>query len=279
MELEKKTQLIALDLDGTSLNNLHEFSPKLVKILRKLSSAGLLISITTGRSTIDVLDKLKILDLKQDTVPCVTYNGGKTFIARRDGEKYFVHHTIFSGHVPEDISKRLIKLSIDLGLVLQYYNGDDGNVYAVPLTDEHISLLDKYANLVGRKQVLIGSYDEVINKFYPTKILILTNDTDALISEARRLFTTDEVNIICGTQATSSPYFVEFLHPSVTKGVGLRHMCEYLNISTDQTIAFGDGDNDKELISYSGTGNVLFIHISIEYIHIHFEGDDEWSSW
>lgn len=43
--------LLALDMDGTLLNNKHEISEKSAEVLRKLADSGVIVSIATGRSS------------------------------------------------------------------------------------------------------------------------------------------------------------------------------------------------------------------------------------
>jgi hydroxymethylpyrimidine pyrophosphatase-like HAD family hydrolase len=52
----------------------------------------------------------------------------------------------------------------------------------------------------------------------------------------------------------SLPYFLEFAHPSVTKGSGLDFLSDRLGVAREQTIAFGDGENDIELVEWAGFG-------------------------
>ena len=52
----------------------------------------------------------------------------------------------------------------------------------------------------------------------------------------------------------SLPYFLEFASPDVTKGSGLAFLAEHLGFTREQTVAFGDGENDVELIEWAGYG-------------------------
>jgi hydroxymethylpyrimidine pyrophosphatase-like HAD family hydrolase len=126
-----------------------------------------------------------------------------------------------------------------------------GDVYAVPKTEEHRTLLRRYAALVGKDQVLIDSYDEVIARTPSAKMLILTKDPDALIEVAKRDLPADMFHIIRGSP---DPFFVEFLLPGVTKGSGLEIMCGKLGIPVEQSVAFGDGENDVEFLAAAGVG-------------------------
>ena len=52
--------------------------------------------------------------------------------------------------------------------------------------------------------------------------------------------------------AKSLPFFLELAHPDVSKGSGLQFVADLLGFTRDVTIAFGDGENDLELIDWAG---------------------------
>ena len=52
----------------------------------------------------------------------------------------------------------------------------------------------------------------------------------------------------------SLPHFLEFAHPEVTKGSGLEFVAGRLGFTREQTVAFGDGENDVELLEWAGYG-------------------------
>jgi Cof subfamily protein (haloacid dehalogenase superfamily) len=52
----------------------------------------------------------------------------------------------------------------------------------------------------------------------------------------------------------SLPFFLEFAHPDVSKGSGLEFVAERLGFEREQTVACGDGENDRELLDWAGFG-------------------------
>jgi Cof subfamily protein (haloacid dehalogenase superfamily) len=50
----------------------------------------------------------------------------------------------------------------------------------------------------------------------------------------------------------SLPYFLEFASPNVTKAAGMSFVAERLGFSPAATVAFGDGENDVELLEWAG---------------------------
>ncbi len=47
---------------------------------------------------------------------------------------------------------------------------------------------------------------------------------------------------------------LEFTRSGVTKGTGLRFLCEYLKIDMEQTMACGDTQNDMDILKTAGIG-------------------------
>jgi len=53
---------------------------------------------------------------------------------------------------------------------------------------------------------------------------------------------------------TSLPYMLEIGNPDVTKGSGLAFVAARLGLDLDRVVAFGDGENDVELLAAAGFG-------------------------
>jgi hypothetical protein len=52
----------------------------------------------------------------------------------------------------------------------------------------------------------------------------------------------------------SLPFFLEFAHPDVSKGSGLAFVAARLGFGAEETVACGDGENDRELLDWAGFG-------------------------
>jgi HAD superfamily hydrolase (TIGR01484 family) len=106
-------QLIALDLDGTTLNSQHKLTEKTCSTLRNLSTLGLTIAIVTGRSKTSAIQYIQDLNLSRP-VPIICYNGSMCFII--DGK---TECKIFSMPIPADPARTLLQFAEKLGLVAQ----------------------------------------------------------------------------------------------------------------------------------------------------------------
>ncbi len=53
---------------------------------------------------------------------------------------------------------------------------------------------------------------------------------------------------------TSLPHLLELGNPAVSKGTGLQFVAERLGLDASDVVSFGDGENDIELLEWSGYG-------------------------
>lgn len=242
-------KLIALDLDGTTLNSNHQVSEKTLSTIRRLSKKGVIVMIATGRSIISTIDYALQFDLAVP-VPVSVFNGSVGFMVsgkNMDGGES--KELLYSNPIPIPMCRELIDFAKKYNWVVQYYNAETGEVSTSPKSDDHMELLNKYAKLTGKKQTYIESFDQLLDSYGSAKLIILCSDCDDLITKATAELTQGAWHFFKG-----SDYFCEFLHAGMSKGEGLRTMTNKCGISLDQVVAFGDGNNDKEFIDYAGVG-------------------------
>jgi Cof subfamily protein (haloacid dehalogenase superfamily) len=84
----------------------------------------------------------------------------------------------------------------------------------------------------------------------PTK-LVAVGDPDALDELEEELKPRFEGRLFI---SKSLPFFLEFAHPDVTKGSGLEFVARRLGFGPQETVACGDGENDRELLDWAGFG-------------------------
>jgi Cof subfamily protein (haloacid dehalogenase superfamily) len=100
----------------------------------------------------------------------------------------------------------------------------------------------------------------------PTK-LVCVGDPDALDGLERRMKGHFGERMYI---SKSLPYFLEFAAPGVTKAAGLDFLADRMGFTREQTIAFGDGENDVELVDWAGHG------IAVENAHDRVKAVADW---
>ena len=84
----------------------------------------------------------------------------------------------------------------------------------------------------------------------PTKLVVI-DDPEVLDELEARMKARFEGRLYI---SKSLPFFLEFAAPDVTKAAGLEFLAQRLGFTRARTVAFGDGENDVELVDWAGYG-------------------------
>ncbi|MEP6812116.1 MAG: Cof-type HAD-IIB family hydrolase [Actinomycetota bacterium] len=196
-------------------------------------AAGVHVIVVTGRMFRSVRPYLDEAGLDE---PVVCYQGA-VVADPRTGE--FLRHV----PIPRAAALEAIDAIIEAGFHVNCYVGD--SLYVAKVTPEALS----YSTFQGLDLHEVGPLHEWLHDD-PTK-LIAVGDPDAL----------DEFEDLVKPRFTgrlfvskSLPHFLEFAHPDVNKGSGLQFVADRLGFTAEQTVACGDGENDRELLDWAAYG-------------------------
>ena len=226
-------KLIALDIDGTIRSNEHPLSERTRRALEAARSAGAIVTIVTGRMYLSALHVTADLDLRS---PVATYQGAH--IADPLSHEVLWHRPLTS----RMLGDALDVLEPGEHEILAHHRGD---VYVERLTE----WVEAYA---GRNHVRAHAVDDLrrLGGEGVTR-LIVGGEDDAVGEVTETLKRTFDSQL----QITRSlPYFCEVLHPDTGKAVALRRLCKMLGVPREDTVAFGNGDEDAAMIAWAGLG-------------------------
>lgn len=230
-----KYKLVALDLDGTLLNNKNTISEYTSSILNKLDNLGIKIVIATGRSYSSLKPKIKKLKLEH---PVVCYNGAMIRNGKND-------EILYNSTIPVDITKELIELSRQNDLHFQGFI--DGEFHY----EKESEYSEFYKNLSGLPGKIVD-FDTLPNPKMTKSMFI---------SEPRRLKEIEgEIRSKYSDRAFiaySKPTFLEIMNITASKSKALDKLVLEYGFTSDDVIAFGDGPNDEDMLSYAGKGVVM----------------------
>ncbi|WP_424766400.1 Cof-type HAD-IIB family hydrolase [Paenibacillus sp. sgz302251] len=209
-------KLIALDMDGTLLNDMSEISSENAEWIHKALAAGIIVSFSTGRGFRSALPYAEQLNLE---TPMITVNGSEIW-----HRPHVLHKRT---HLSSAYVKRLHELAQAHGEPWFWaYTTDD-----IFNKEKWISPEDDYESHHWLK---FGFYTE--DDSIREQILAEVQSWNAL-----------EIT-------NSSPWNLELNPLGVSKASALHELCGLLNIEMSQVIAVGDSLNDIAAIREAGLG-------------------------
>ncbi|MDH4179085.1 MAG: HAD-IIB family hydrolase, partial [Armatimonadota bacterium] len=229
-------RLIALDLDGTLLNDRGEISPSDAAALRHFVGAGGLVVLASGRMTANIRPFYDILDIDG---PTIGYNGALARDSQAAGSRVIVETPLPARYADELIDyTRREAFHLNYYLDEQLYARDDPN-------------LRRFSDLYSRQTGASFSFVPDVACFRgsePTKCILITDPTVPGKPDPRHR---DELyeswHARWGTQITvmrTNPEYLEFYHREASKANALAAVACHYHIEQSLTLAFGDNYND-----------------------------------
>jgi Cof subfamily protein (haloacid dehalogenase superfamily) len=145
--------------------------------------------------------------------------------------------------IPLELARETIKALNEERVGLNCYVDDE--LYVSKITPE----ARRYADFQELELHPVGDLLEWLDR-PPTKLVVI-GDPEPLDELKRRMLERFGGRLYI---SKSLPYFLEFASPEVTKAAGMEFLAEQLGFAQERTIAFGDGENDIELVDWAGYG-------------------------
>jgi len=229
-------KLIVFDIDGTLVGKDHVLDPFTKEVLFRLREEGFPFTLATGKnlpSTKPLADELEI------ELPLILTNGG---MLQSRHEEMLSKTTL-----PLSVTRQVIEICEVLGkdLVIYINNG----IY-IKVMNENI--FPVYSNVISGL-FEIGEWEAITDKLADTnKCLVVDSFVRKNLIEMGRVFEKalkGRVDIL-----HTSTSLVEVMPKGVTKVTGIRKLAVSMGIPMDEIMAFGDFNNDAEMLSAVGLG-------------------------
>lgn len=241
MQKLEHIRLLAIDMDGTLVTSKKEITPRTADALRAAMQKGIEICIATGRYTTYLFDILRPLGI---TGPAVMGNGAAVM-----DEKEMYFHSLISEADLRQISALCLKERAALFINVEGYTCCLDNDYTMQAARHWAA--DRPDNDI---MATLHFYHD------PEKLLAdVIGKTGKLIVLHFEEKRARELIEIFKKQSNLGVIYSEFGHidlanPGLTKLSGLKMVMEMKGLKPEQVMAFGDGENDTEMIEYAGFG-------------------------
>lgn len=234
----KNRHLIALDLDGTLLTDDKKISIRNKQAIFQAIEDGHVVVIATGRPGRASIQYYQELQLK---TPMVNFNGA------------LVHHpldTSWKGiHTPMPLTTahRIIDVSNEVEVKNILAEVQD-QVYLDQYSEDIMTIFQDFPE---QSPYIIGDIKSKL-KYDPTSVLIHPNASQ--VEELRDHLNDYHAEVIEHRKWGAPWNIIEIIKKGMNKAVGLKAIANEYHIARENIIAFGDEDNDLEMIDYAGVG-------------------------
>ncbi len=235
MELYK---LIAIDMDGTLLNDRHEVPEDVKSTLAEAKRQGIKIVLCSGRPIGGLRGYIKALNLDEEGDYAIAYNGALVQDSHTEG-------VVAELSLSHDDLVKLHDLSVELKSPMHFF--DAKGVYSPNADISEYTVLEAYLCQIP---LAYRQVSDIPTNISIPKIMFIDNPDNlnrtiqALPENLKEQYTIVQ----------SSPYFLEFVHPSASKGNAVKKLAKQLDIKQEEIMSFGDNGNDLSMIEYAGCG-------------------------
>ena len=229
--------MVVSDLDGTLLLDNDLISPTVLEARRRLDDKDILFTIATGRGWSQTAHVAALLGV---TIP-IAVQSGALIVSPENGK------ILQSFLIPNDISRMIWDLRDEItDFFVLDLKGDYCNVGI--RTDEGRRLED----LLQEKSVKV---DEAwsIPKEGVVKFLCVGQPVDVMRMSHRIKAIYPGVKQILWREQRHG-WYLELFSPKANKANAVKNIATHYGVKMEQIMAFGDGENDRELLTEVGWG-------------------------
>jgi len=236
------TRLIALDLDGTLLDNRKCLPERNRKALEACIARGIYVVPCTGRTAAGIPEAVReIPGIRY----AITVNGGMLVDMQ---ENKVLDERLLSPQIAVEIYGMLEEYHV---MCDAYIQGDGfSEKYCFEHMDEY-AIPDLVQELVRKTRVPIDNMKEYIRNrnCMVDKLNLFFDDGKQRAKVRRQLKERGDILV-----SSSFGFNLEINGLGASKGEGILRLAQILGVKPEETMAFGDGENDLSMMEKAGIG-------------------------
>ena len=242
-------KLIAFDLDGTLFDDRKQLPQENIAALRAAGDAGILLVPATGRILQGLPDQLLQLGLFRYFIFA---NGASVYDLDTETQ-------LFSACIPPELAVRICEHMDTLPILYDCYRGEWGYMtqWMYEAAPDFFALEPEILKLVRRLRKPVPELKENIREVdVPLEKLQMYFRPEQMAERERQLL--ELPRLFPEIAATSSlKNNIEINSIKAGKGRALLELCAQLGIAPEDTVAFGDGLNDADMLEAAGYGAAM----------------------
>jgi Cof subfamily protein (haloacid dehalogenase superfamily) len=240
----KNIRLVATDLDGTFLKDDRTISLKNLEALQQLGNNNITRVAATGRN----LNKVKEVLAAETPFDFIVYSSGAGIFDWRLQKQ--VHFQNIGKHSVKKLVNTFVGRKLNFHA---FFPAPENHLHWFHRGDKYCEEFERYFNYnnVHATELIPGSFPEtelcqflVIIPENENKFQLLKSEIEAVCPDIRVIRSSSPI--------TKGFIWIEVFHHSVSKGNGVKFICNFLNISQNETLGLGNDYNDFDLPEFTG---------------------------
>ncbi|MBR0261453.1 MAG: HAD family phosphatase [Selenomonadaceae bacterium] len=233
-----KYKLLALDMDGTVLNSQKKISPRTKIAISELLKRGVYVVVSTGRNLAELTDYREDFGAMNYGI---IISGGLIY-------DFFKDKPVKVHAVDEKTIFRLIDFGLETQAMIHLHT-----VHKSVAREEDIKNMSAFG--MGVYQ---GMFDKICERYDDPKKYVREHPGEVIKvnlyhrDRESRDKNFERINKLNLSISYAEAFNLEMSPANITKGSGLRELCDFLKIDISETVAMGDADNDKEILQAAG---------------------------
>jgi Cof subfamily protein (haloacid dehalogenase superfamily) len=221
-------QILFLDIDGTILRPDHTIEDSTKEAILQMQEKGLETVLATGRPVHEIRGLGEELNIQS----YIGYNGALAI---------YQNEEVFAEPIQAESVQSILDVAAQHGHEVVLYTKDTNYFTALdtPNVEEFIKTFDLKNNKLFTQDIM----NQILGITIMTK-----GENDHHLYAHENGFHFSQVNV------KGMRHCFDVIRDKVNKGVGIDYLLKLLKIPKEASIAFGDGMNDKEMLSSVGEG-------------------------
>lgn len=219
-----KVKLVVTDMDGTLLNSKHNVSDEFYKLFNKMANYGILFVAASGRPHYSIAKKL---DAIKNDIIIVSENGG--LVSKRD-------ETLLSTPIEKNKFSEITTIIHSLQNAHPVFCGKS-KAYLTRASKPLLDILTEYYP----SYQLIKNTNEIDENIYKVSLFHEENSEKYIYPHVKHLEANYKVK-------TSAKHWVDISATYANKGYAIKKLQNLYNITPEETMVFGDYNNDLEML-------------------------------
>ncbi len=218
-------KMVVTDMDGTLLNSYHQVSTKFFNLFKELKKHNILFVAASGRQYNSIIDKLT--PIKNDII-VVAENGA--YAVQQEKELFSTPLTQEKVHQLVQIAQKIEGAHVVLCA--------KSNAYVLGDSDNFIEKMKQYYT----EFIVLDSFENFNEEILKIAIYHSISSEHYIYPEVQQLEGDFKVKI-------SGQNWLDLSHENANKGYAVEELQKQHNIQANETLVFGDYNNDLEMLA------------------------------